>query len=401
MKRPTRRQLLTALVAAAAIGAPVVRTLATASPPTPPAPPRGPGDGQPRFVLVLLRGAMDGLSTIVPHGDPRYADRRGALRITEGLVRLDDTFSLAPALAGLAPLWAAGELLPVHAVATPLRARSHFDAQDTLENGGTTPADARDGWLYRALASAGRLDRAMAVGRTVPLVLRGANTVANLDPDEEHGEDAVLLTSVAELWADDPLLGPALAERLRAEAILPEDTAKKPRDAVAASVSSAAPLLLAADGPRIVTLDLSGWDTHAGEAAALTRRLSSLSAGLVGLRDGLGDAWSCTAVLVVTEFGRTVMPNGTGGTDHGTGGAALLLGGAVRGGRVHADWPGLDSLYEDRDLRPTTDVRALQAAILRDHLGLGDAAVAAAFPGLRGRVDDLVRGPADRDRRPG
>lgn len=370
--------------------------------PAPPSPAGGRGrSADPRLVLVLLRGGMDGLSTIVPHGDPRYLALRGDLALDEGRVDLDGLFSLAPALAPLAPLWADGELLPVHAVATPLRDRSHFDAQDVLETGGSGPADARDGWLYRALAAQDLLPRAVGLGRSLPLVLRGERPVASVDPLGEELDESGLVGAVAALWAEDPLLGPALEAGIDARAMVggaegeggARGRGAQGLAAVRRGVEAAARLLVAPEGPRVATLDLPGWDTHAGQAGALARRQEALAQGLVGLRQALGPVWADTAVLVVTEFGRTVAPNGTAGTDHGTASAALLLGGAVAGGRVLADWPGLApaELYEGRDLRPTLDLREVQAALLREHLGLGEAAVAAAFPGLKPTLAGVAR----------
>lgn len=408
-RRPdlSRRDLILGAAAASAgtlLGASLLAggTVLAAAPPT--AAPRaasGRRSTDPRLVLVLLRGGMDGLSTLVPHGDPHYASVRGALALDEGCIPLDATFSLAPALASLAPLWEAGELLPVHATCTPYRQRSHFDAQDVLETGGEGPVEPQDGWLYRALQAEGRLPQAIGLARSLPLVLRGEEAVASVDPLGELLDESGLFGSVAALWAEDPLLGRALQSGIEARSMLGEGSAmdgegKSARGlaAMTRGIEATAGLLTATDGPRVATLDLPGWDTHANQDGALARRQEALAQGLIGLKAALGPVWADTAVLLVTEFGRTVAPNGTAGTDHGTAGAALLLGGAVAGGRVLAQWPGLGSrdLLDGRDLRPTTDLRAVQAALLREHLGLGEASVARAFPGLTSEVSGVVRG---------
>ncbi|MCP4872164.1 MAG: DUF1501 domain-containing protein [Proteobacteria bacterium] len=324
----------------------------------------------------------------------------GALE--SGLVDLDGFFGLHPALDPLAPLVEAGQLRAIHAVATPYRKRSHFDAQDLLEAGTAVPHRARDGWLARTLTHLQGTD-AVAYGQTVPLLLRGADGVGTVSGADDRAEES-LVASLMELYETDPLLGPALAEGLRsrdaADAALTEEDRRVSRRARGPRAGAAVGrllgrLLAGPDGPRIAAAELGGWDTHAAQgtsAGGLANRLSGLADGLIALRDGLGPAWDSTAVLVVTEFGRTVAPNGTGGTDHGTASAALLLGGAVAAGATVADWPGLTQpdLFEGRDLRPTTDLRAIQAGVLRDHLGLDAAALADVFPGGPKPTPELI-----------
>jgi len=271
----------------------------------------------------------------------------------------------------------------VHAAAGHYRSRSHFEAQDYLECG----ADQRlaSGWLNRAVAAMpaqpGR-DLALSMGVAAPLLLRGPATVAAWAP-EHFGQTppGEFYDRLLALSHHDPVIGPALAEGIRQRGMSPGDLAGGHGAVVLAG--AAGRLLAAPNGPRVAALELAGWDTHSAQAQRLKQQFKALDEAMGALQAGLGDAWPRTAVLLVTEFGRTAHINGTQGTDHGTGGVAFLLGGAVAGGRVRADWPGLGSgrLFEDRDLQPTTDVRAIAKGVLASHLGLGAAGLDAAFPG--------------------
>ena len=382
----TRRHLL----ALAALGALGVRSSARAAP-------AGLAvDEAPRFVLVVLRGALDGLAALPPVGDGAWAGLRpSALRPSDG-PRLDDTFALHPGLAPWRTRWAAGELLPICAVATPLRDRSHFSAQDCLEQGGAVVNAHRDGWLFRGLAAAGCLEQAAAVGRGLPLVLRGDQAVASVRPGDEDQTDGALIEAVAALWAEDPLLGAAMAEAMGLRGIVPAaggPASERGAAGIRRALASCAGLLVAPGGPRVLSVELGGWDTHADQARRLDVLLPALADGIEALARGIGGAWARTCVLCVTEFGRTAEANGTGGTDHGTGAAAFLLGGAVAGGRVEGRWPGLrrNALLDGRDLAPTLDLREVFAGVLLDHLGLPSGALDVALPGVRPRPG-LVRG---------
>jgi len=366
MMKFSRRSTLLGLTAVAA--GPMSLALAAA-----------PGDK--RFVVVILRGAMDGMAAVVPHGDPGFAALRGAP--PEGLLDLGGFYGLHPALAGLHELYKSGELLPVHAVAGPYRVRSHFEAQDFLESG----ADHRmtSGWLNRTVAAIG--GQALAVGVSVPLLLRGPSQVANWAPHGMAEPAPDLYSAIAALNQGDRVIGPAIAAGLKergfsARALMGQ-TEETNRNAFPALATSAGAMLAAPDGPRIAAMELGGWDTHTAQATRLTGPLKQLDAGMVALKTALGPAWKQTAVLVMTEFGRTARLNGTGGTDHGTAGVAFVLGGAVKGGRVLADWPGIGAgkLFEDRDLAPTTDLRAVAKGLLTAHLGLGAGALEQVFPG--------------------
>ncbi len=362
--------------------------------------------GDKRFVLVILRGGMDGLAAVPPYGDPALKDlRRGALAVAEpgqpdGALDLGGRYGLHPALAPIHEYYKRGEMLVIHAACSNYRGRSHFDGQDILESGADTPHGVRDGWVNRALAamqsSKAGARQGLALGQTVPLALRGPVPVASWAPNALPELEAGLMQTIAELYRRDAMLGPALAEGLKSQAFAdgvmndgqrmnqpPAQGAQQFRQAATAAGKLMAP----AEGPRIAVMDIGGWDTHANQGGARGRLAGALQVLAEGLRDlavALGPAWQQTVVLVATEFGRTAAVNGTGGTDHGTASAAFLLGGAVAGGRVLADWPGLDSnrLYEGRDLAATTDLRAVAKTVLIQHLGLTTQAVETrVFPG--------------------
>ncbi|MGY4801381.1 DUF1501 domain-containing protein [Teichococcus aerofrigidensis] len=346
-----------------------------------------------RLVVVLLRGAMDGMALLAPYGDPDYRALRGAVALPEpgqedGLLECGGFFGLHPRLGGMHRCFREGSLLPIHAVAGPYRNRSHFEAQDMMESG--TDHRLSSGWLNRALAGlparpAGRPEAALALGLDLPLLMRGPQPVGMWAPPRRLRPDPDLYARMADLLHADPLLGPSLREGLRgrgyAEGVL--GGAPPAKGGFAALAGTAGRLLAAPGGPRVAALEMGGWDTHVDQTRRMDPVLGQLDEGLMALRETLGEAaWNQTAILVMTEFGRTARANGDKGTDHGTGGAALLAGGAIRGGRVLADWPGLaeSQLYEKRDLQPTRDLRAIAKSLLRDHLGLDARAIAAAFP---------------------
>ncbi len=338
-----------------------------------------------RFVFVIMRGAMDGLSAVPVLGDPDYVRARGAMAMVgEGgqCLPLGGGFALHPALAGLHQLYQAKQALVVQAVASPYRERSHFDAQDVLENGTALAHGAQSGWLGRTLAQMTML-KGLAVGQTIPLAMRGGSDVASWSPSNLPEVESDLLQRLDDLYRSDALLASALHEAVAADAIADEAMGGKQRGGknFAALAKAAGSFLAAPDGPRLAMIEIGGWDTHAGQGTfkgRLAGNLTQLDQGLDALRLSLGAAWQHTVVLCATEFGRTVAANGTGGTDHGTGGAAFLLGGAVAGGKVVADWPGLatNKLYQQRDLMPTLDLRAVMKGVLAEHFGL-DAALLA------------------------
>lgn len=336
-----------------------------------------------RFVFIILRGAMDGLSAVMPVGDPAYAGLRGALADPlQGTPRkLDAMFALHPALAATGEMYAAREALFVQAVASPYRERSHFDAQNMLETGGSAAYALKDGWLNRLVGMMPR-EPAMAIAATVPLALRGKAPVSSYAPSGLPSANEDLLARVSALYAGDAQLHPLWSQAMDARLLAGTDAAGRANPAALGRL--AATFLAKPNGPRLATIEIGGWDTHAAQARRLANQLGQLDATLNALKSGLGPVWGQTLVLAATEFGRTAAVNGTGGTDHGTGGAAIVAGGAVRGGQVIADWPGLAAgqLYEGRDLRPTTDLRSVMLALAAEGFGLDPArASGIVFPG--------------------
>lgn len=327
-----------------------------------------------RFVFIVQRGAADGLNTVIPYADPAYASLRGALAIdAAAATKLDGTFALHPALGEFARLHAAGEALFVHAVASPYRDRSHFDGQNVLESGGLQPYQLKDGWMNRLVGLLPRSGKdAIAFAPTVPLALRGAAEVSSYAPSALPAASDDLLLRVQQLYAADPLLHALWSAAMDARGMAGAQGEGGNRQNPAVVGRIAANFLSQPDGPRIAMIETGGWDTHSAQNARLNAQLRGLDAMVAALREGLGSAWSRTVVLVATEFGRTAAANGTGGTDHGTGSAALIAGGAVQGGRVIADWPGLgaSTLHEGRDLRPTLGLDALIAGVAAQAFGL-------------------------------
>ncbi|MGZ5271499.1 MAG: DUF1501 domain-containing protein [Ramlibacter sp.] len=350
-----------------------------------------------RFVFIIQRGAADGLHTVIPYADPGYAALRGPLAIDPSqATRLDGMFALHPSLAEWASLHAAGQALFLHAVASPYRDRSHFDGQNVLESGGTAPYQLKDGWMNRLVGLLPRTGKqAIAFAPTVPLALRGSVDVASYAPSALPQASDDLLARVQQLYAQDAQLHPLWSAAMDARAMAGGVDGRGRQDPGALG-RLAASFLAQADGPRLAMIETGGWDTHSAQNPRLAAQLKALDATTAALREGLGAAWDKTVVLVATEFGRTAAANGTGGTDHGTAAAALLAGGAVQGGRVIADWPGLgaSSLHEGRDLRPTQDLDAVIAAVAAEAYGLDrDRVARTLFPQMRSgqRLPALLR----------
>jgi uncharacterized protein (DUF1501 family) len=352
-------------------------------------------DGRdPRLVVVILRGALDGLATVAPVGDPDYAGLHGSIALTSdgphAATMLDSFFALHPSMPEFARMYRDKQAAVIHAVSTPYRDRSHFDGQDVLESGFPGPGRVQSGWLNRALETLPRGERvmsALAVGPTTPLVLRGAAPTVGWAPVALPQADDDTAARLVELYRHrDVQLASALSQGLQLEKVAAgtqtEDMRPKPGvNNMRVVARGAAKLMVADDGPRIAALAFDGWDTHANEGGAVGRLaflLSGLDGALAEFESGLGARWRDTVVVVATEFGRTARINGTDGTDHGTGTIALLAGGAIKGGRVITDWPSLkaSSLYQNRDLAPTTDLRAVIKGVLADHLGIGENALA-------------------------
>ena len=369
----------------------------------------------PRMLTIILRGALDGLATVMPVGDPDWVALRGDNALTlEGktpALKLDDFFALNPAMPNLYRMFKANEAIIIHAAATPYRERSHFDGQDVLESGLPRPTMSASGWLNRALSSLapdGGVDpngsKAFGVGPVTPLVVRGQAPVLSWAPRRLMPASADTVQRLLDLYRHtDPGLASVLEGNANLTAIARSGNMDdKPglanngaaieqvRAYFAEIAGTAAKFLAQPDGPRVGALALDGWDTHYSEGIAngrLSQLLGALDAALGSVETNMGPAWRETVVVLVTEFGRTARINGTDGTDHGTGTVALLAGGALKGGRVVADWPGVKraNLFEDRDLRATTDLRAALKGLLKDHLRVDDRALAAdVFPGSDG-----------------
>jgi len=340
-----------------------------------------------RLVVVILRGGMDGLAAVAPYGDPNYRSLRQGLSLeTDSLLRLDNMFGLHPAFAPLHEMYMRGELAVVHAVASPYRERSHFDAQNVLELGSSQPNALESGWLNRLAGAIDSRDRklGMAISQTLPLMMRGDQYVGSWAPSgmDEVGDDYYSL--VSKIYAKDPIFAKALNEGLdvqqRGADLFHEQNDRQSKkmarqsrggQAFPVMAEAAGKWLAAPDGPRLATLELGGWDTHAGqgtEGGRLANNFTQLANGLQKLKESLGPVWNKTTVVAMTEFGRTAGPNGNNGTDHGTGGAMFIAGGRVNGGRVFTSWPGLarHQLYQERDLMPTTDIRSVMKGILSD-----------------------------------
>lgn len=317
-----------------------------------------------RFIFIIQRGAADGLNTVIPYADSAYAKLRGGLAIdVSQAIKLDGMFALHPSLIETAKMYATGEATFVHAVASPYRDRSHFDAQNVLETGGNSPYQLKDGWMNRLLTLLPKSqNEAIAFASTIPMALRGKLEVTSYAPSALPQASDDLLLRVSQLYAEDNQLSAIWTAAMDAHNMANDVSAKQDPASLG---KLAASFLTRADGPRIAMLETGGWDTHTAQEGRLGRQLKLLDTLLSALRDGLGPVWQKTTVIVATEFGRTAAANGTGGTDHGTASAAMILGGDLNGGRVIADWPGLNNsaLYEGRDLKPTLNLDTLITSV--------------------------------------
>jgi uncharacterized protein (DUF1501 family) len=364
--------------------------------------------GPKRLIVILLRGAVDGLNVVVPYADQAYYEARPTIAIAQpgaldGALALDGRFGLHPALAALVPLWRQGDLAFIHASGSPDSNRSHFEAQRYIENGTPGRSTTADGWMNRLLlALPGRRGPtdAISIGATLARILTGAAPVANLPLGPDPGralpiDQPQLAGAFDRLYAGNDALGEAYREGRGARAQLLGDLAREqaiadagaPPPASFAARAARLGRLIGGDARiRLAFVGLGGWDTHVdqgGSKGRLANRLRSLGEGLVALAHGLGDTWRDTVVVILSEFGRTVRENGDRGTDHGHGNVIWVAGGEVEGGRVYGQWPGLSAaqLYQQRDLAITTDFRAALVAILGAHMGLADRQLELVFPG--------------------
>ena len=363
-----------------------------------------------KLIVVMLRGAVDGLNVVAPVGDGNYLRLRPTIGLAApgmegGALDLDGYFGLHPALAGLQPLWAARKLAFVHASGSPDATRSHFDAQDYMESATPGRKNTPDGWLNRlvaALPGPPSPSRLLGIGPVLPRILSGQAAAVNL-PNVAAAARADLLDRPAvkaafdELYANHPHFGRAYADGRAAHREVMD--ALESREMLAADRGAPLPNGFPDDAARLAGLmrndpkiqlafvALGGWDTHANQGAAtgqLATRLAPLGQGLAVLADRLGPLFDDTIVVVMSEFGRTARENGNGGTDHGHGNVMWVMGGKVRGGKVYGDWEGVGDgkLNEGRDLPVLTDFRSVLAQISEEHLMLGDKRLEQVFPAM-------------------
>ena len=363
---------------------------------------RVPGRG--RMVFVLLRGGFDGLAAVVPYGDPGYRSLRGAMAYDPSdLVELGDGFGLAPGLSPLSELWNAGELAVLHAMAIPYRTRSHFDGQAILETGLDRPDGASDGWMNRLLQVMDGERAGLAVAAGLPRSLTGDFGVATWSPVELGVLDDGFLERLHVLYRADRGLYDRFEAGLQMREVAADDDmaaamrGRGRQGRIAPVMRAAARFVTAPDGPNVAAVEFGGWDTHSNQGMAggnLDRLLGQLAEGIMAFREEAGATWAETTMVVMTEFGRTARPNGTGGTDHGTAGAGFVIGPAVSRSGVVTDWPGLGdrALYEGRDLKPTLDTRAILKGVTAGVFDLTARQTAKVFPGSDGvrPIYDLI-----------
>ena len=352
-----------------------------------------------RLVFVLLRGGFDGLAAVVPYGDSAYRSLRGALAFDDAdLVALNDHFGLAPGLAPLRGFWERNELVVLHAMAIPYRTRSHFDGQAILETGLDRPIGSSDGWLNRLLQVMPGDRSGIAIASGMPRSLAGSFEVQTWSPTQLGAVDDEYLERLAVLYRNDGALQGRFEAALQQQNMVGEEAMARGgarRGGITPLMQAAARILRTNTGPNVAAVEFSGWDTHANQGVAggaLDLLLGQLAQGLELFRTEMGNAWSDTTVVVMTEFGRTARPNGTRGTDHGTAGAGFVIGPKVARSIVLTDWPGLsdEALYEGRDVKPTLDTRAILKGAIAATFDLSNPQVDRVFPhsdGVRGRFD--------------
>lgn len=344
------------------------------------------GSRDPRLLVVVLRGALDGLAAVPAIGDAHYADLRAGFDLSgNSILPLDGFFALNANLPTLGRLYRSGQATILHGMATSYRERSHFDGQDMLETGLIRPGGST-GWLNRATETIKTLSPAkpagaVSLGFSAPLIMRGKAPVMTWAPQVYPEADQDTLARILALYeANDPDLGKVMQSAFAMDGGESDMKGKGGNQNFLREIEQTAQFFSDPEGPRIAALSSDGWDTHARQNpkdGRLGGLLKSLDEGIALLEDRLRPVWADTIVAIVTEFGRTAAINGTDGTDHGTGTAAFLIGGALKGGKVVADWPGLGAknLYEGRDLKPTLHVNGMFKGLLRDHFGLDQSAL--------------------------
>ena len=383
-----------------------------------------PGKVPKRLIVVFLRGGVDGLSIVVPYGDPEYVRGRPNIALAHpsqegGVTDLNGQFGIHPALGGLLPFWNDKTLAFVHACGSPDSTRSHFDAQDFMETGIPGNKNVHDGWMNRLIGvmpDPTTPIKAINAGATLPRIFQGPKPVANvaLGPGSARHtyiDRPGVLELFSALYAGDTALAKAYREGYSAHRQIqldldkdleaPDNGAFEPKG-FAGQAHQLGRLIDTDPEIRLAFLSVGGWDTHVNQGAStgqLANNLTSLGEGLVQLCKGLGHSYQNTVTIVLSEFGRTVHENGSHGTDHGHGNVMWLLGGPLKGGKILCKWPGLQpqNLFEARDLAVTTDFRAVIAGVLQQHIGLEISAIQKVFPGFRtdGSLEPLIRTQAE------
>jgi uncharacterized protein (DUF1501 family) len=371
---------------------------------------------QRKLVVILLRGAVDGLSVVAPYGDANYYHVRPTIALPRpgsenGLLDLDGYFGLHPALAALQPWWQQHKLAFVHAAGSPDPTRSHFDAQDYMESGTPGRKGTQDGWMNRlltALPGPAVPTRAISVGPVMPRILAGRAAATNIASGAAATRASLLDRPQVGSAFDRLYQGDGKLSNVYQQAQAARKEVMSSMDAEMQMANGGAPLPngFPNDAARLATLmrndpnvqmafvALGGWDTHANQGSAsgqLANHLAPLGQGLATLAQRLGPMFDDTTIVVMSEFGRTVRENGNRGTDHGHGNAMWVLGGPVAGGKVYGDWQGLGDaqLHEGRDLPVTTDFRVVLAQLAERHLRLPDRQLQQLFPGMPAQMPDL------------
>lgn len=341
------------------------------------------------LVFVLLRGGFDGLAALVPIDDPSYASARGAMAFdAEALVPLHSGFGLAPGLSAFREFWDNDELVALHGMAIPFRTRSHFDGQAVLETGIDSPDGSAEGWLNRLLQVMEGERSGIAVAAGMPRSLYGSFQASTWSPAQLGAVDDSFIERLHLLYRSDPRLYNRFEAAVQQRGVSTDmgmEQGRGRQNRAEPILRAAAKLLRQSTGPNVAAVEFSGWDTHANQGLGggpLDRLLEQLATGVVAFKDEMGEQWGSTTVVVMTEFGRTVRPNGTRGTDHGTAGAGFLIGPRVARSQVVTDWPGLSdrNLYEGRDLRPTLDTRAVLKGAIAGTFDLTARQIERVFP---------------------
>ncbi len=337
-----------------------------------------------KIVWVVLRGAMDSINTLVPTFDRNLSSLRPTIhqKIKDELLMLDKGYGLHPSLKNFHQWYQNKQLLPIVAVGSGYDSRSHFDGQDYLESG-LSEINHDSGWLGRMANISNK--NAVALARSKPVTLRDKNgrNTSTWFPSSLKEADDDIYHSLMKMYQDDELLLSRLKKGMEINDMVSMGSSKKRKLGKFVNLAkSCAKLMVGETGLDCAMLEMGGWDTHNNQHFRLSRQLSELDNGLLALKNGLGEEWQNTVVMVATEFGRTAKENGTGGTDHGTASAMFLAGGAIKGGRVLGQWPGLakEQLFEQRDLMPTTNSISWVKTVLAQHFGLSNAALRHVFP---------------------